>query len=761
MAQQTAEDVLRKMLAGTLKEGSAIRSFVNRDTGRMDVDEGLLLDFKQKCDLSSPLSIQEIARDVLGFSNTSGGVLLFGVTKEREIVGHNLLDPRSFREMIGAFTGTRLSYRMSSCDVAARGRSYIVPFIVVERAGTAAPNLLQRDMELFPQKAKKIKYRVGSLFYREKDQTKVEPPGDELFERCLLLDFTYATPRSRSGLLLANDRPGFRIYEHINDRFFGRDEEINELLAKLESPRVRGLSLAGMGGIGKTELAIELVLRLWKQRRFKSIYSGTAKDRMMTPLGAQRTDPMFHDYVTFVADLAGWLGFEHSANPNEEELSRLEKQCLDELKSRPAVLLYVDNLETVTDTRLFKLLDDRLPDSVTLLTTSRVHKLKGGLVLRTLDFLSARAAARLLRHELQRQGLDALADTPIADLERKCEDLYKHPLAVRWFAWACARDQSQWNADTSALFHDQNIELFCIDHTLKTLSSSARKIVSAIAALQNQIEVDTALIIHATGLPADVFEQSLWDLQCSGLVRSVTDEVDGRCVYSVVRLAMNSARELARKHHWEAGFAKACSAYTTRSAPGESSEDPLITDLAGKSPRDIRYMTDDERNQLLARIQRIKAKKMSAESELAILQLEAECYRHSDNILTAKDRYCQAADKLIKSGLPLEKARNQDILLEAATVLKQSGSVFANLTRAVRYLEAISSFAIYDLRVFGMLAEMHAMLGNEDRSAIFHGKLRAKLDSEEDVLPYKAREAAESALTRAEMLLEGKASGRM
>lgn len=103
-----------------------------------------------------------------------------------------------------------------------------------------------------------------------------------------------------------------------------------------------------MGGIGKTELAIELVLKLWRQSQFSSIYSGTAKNSMMTPLGTQNIDPMFQDYATFMADLAGWLGFEHPAAPSEEEAFALESRCLQELKTKPKTLLFVDNLETVS-----------------------------------------------------------------------------------------------------------------------------------------------------------------------------------------------------------------------------------------------------------------------------------------------------------------------------------------------------------------------------------------------------------------------------
>ena len=161
-------------------------------------------------------------------------------------------------------------------------------------------------------------------------------------------------------------------------------------------------------------------------------------------------------------------------------------------------------------------------------------------------------------------------------------------------------------------------------------------------------------------------------------------------------------------------------------------------------------MNSDARQELMRRIERVRTKKMSSEADLYVLQLEAECCRHSDDILTARDLYSQAADRLLTLGLPLGKIRYQDLLLEAATVLKQSGPVAANLKKAVKYLEAIGPFATQDLRVFATLAEMYAMLGNEERYRIFYEKARAKLESDGDSLSYRTREAAENALSRAE-----------
>lgn len=759
MAQLSHNEVLEKMMSGNLAVPMAVRALVDRGPGRMLAKEGLLIDFKRELNLGSPASVQEVARDVLGFSNSEGGLLLFGVQDDGAILGHDLIDSRAFREAIGKFTGTRLSCSVGSCDVSARGRALILPFVLVQRTAAARPNLLHKDIEISPQVAQKVKYRTGSLFYRERDQTKVEPPGDGLYERALLLNFTYATPRARSGLLLADDRPGLRIYDHINDRFFGREEEVSELLAKLESVRIGGVSIAGMGGIGKTELAIELVLRLHKQRRFKRIYSASAKSTMMTPRGAQAADPMFEDHPSFVSDLARWLGLDHPVELNDEEAKAVEAACLRELRGRESVLMFVDNLETVRDQRLFDLLDNRLPDAVSLIVTNKTHKLGGALIRKTLEALAVRESARLLRHELQRQGLDELADIHITKLESKCEELYRHPLAIRWFAWACSRDRSLWYGDSSSLFLDQTIEVFCIDHTLRNLPISAQKILAAVAALQGQIDVEADLLLQTTGLSAEILDRDTWDLRCAGLLQSATDYVDGKSFYSVVPLAVRAAREIGKKHRWEGAFAKACISYAQLHTGGVGN-DPLLTDLLERQPREVRYMKPDERHELVRRIQRAREKKIDLQTDVALLQLEAECERHLDNILTARDLYSEAADKILKSKMSLENIRNQEVLLEAATVVKKSGTSTNNLKRSANYLEAIVSFSEQTLRVFATLAELHAALGDEAKYETYRTKARTELDREATQLSFRTRDAAEAALSRAEEIMDGKhASG--
>lgn len=753
MAQLSNEETVAKALSGGLEVARAIRGLVDRETGLIKIREGQLIDFKERIDMNSACSIQELAKDLLGFSNTAGGLLLVGVTDEGKIAGHNALDSRQLRHLVGPYVGTRVSFAVGVCDVGAQGATFIVPFLLVQRAATAGPNLLRKDIEMCPQRAQKVKFRAGSLFYREDNQTRVEPPGENLLRRAALLKFTYATPSSRNSLRLADDRPGFRVYDHINDRFFGREDEVGELLGKLGNPRGRGVSIAGFGGIGKTELAIEVVLRLSTQRRFKKIYSGSAKTLMMTPSGARHTDPMFEDYPTFIRDLAGWLGLDVTSTPGLESTEAIAAACVKELKGQERVLLFVDNLETLGDLKLFNFLDNQLPDSVSLITTSRVHKLRNFMYQKELAPLPARECAKLLRHELQRQGLDKLADTPIGDLEDKAVQLYGTPLAIRWFAWACAKNPTLWHSEPSTLFHKQNIDEFCVAHTLRNLPAASILALAAIAALQDKMTVGINLLLRATGVSAEVLERALWDLECAGLICTQTDDLDGSSSFIVVPLTVPAARELARKSHWEQRFAKACTDCFATS-PHPPTDDPLINDIAQRSARDVRNMTAEQRQELLGRIKRSKGKRMPIEVKLLIVQLEAECYRHSDAIITARDLYVEASEELLKSKIGLNNARLQEILLEAATVVKQSGISYANLRCAAKYLEAVAPFSEQRLRVFSTLAEIYAMLGREDLYRDNRDKARKILDEERFQLSYAAREKSEAALDRAEMKIE-------
>jgi predicted ATPase len=133
-------------------------------------------------------------------------------------------------------------------------------------------------------------------------------------------------------------------------RFFGREEEIHEILAQLRCEDTRLVTLTGPGGVGKTRLSIEIGLRLREEYRgqvwFVSLADITATDMIGSSLATVLRLPRL---------------------PEREPI----EQAIDMLSRSPALLI-LDNLEQITEglEGIVGLLLDRLSD-LKIIATSR------------------------------------------------------------------------------------------------------------------------------------------------------------------------------------------------------------------------------------------------------------------------------------------------------------------------------------------------------------------------------------------------------
>jgi hypothetical protein len=705
MVQLKDVDILSRLVAGDVLPAVGIAAIFDRNMCRFTAEEGQLLDYKQAFFAEQTSSVAELARDILAFSNTDGGVLILGVTDENALVGHAKVDFRHLRNALGLFIGTRVDFDLEEIVLSVAGNPLRLVVIIVRRSLTAYPNQLRKDIDLRPGLIKKLKYMQGTLFYRSGAETLAESPFGDIESRARELGFSGAAPRTRTSFLLQEDKPGLRLYAPINDRFFGRDAEIADLISKFDDPRGRGVSIAGFGGVGKTELAIRLTDELYRRGKFRTIYSGSAKQTLLGPGGAQQTDPVFIDLPTFLADLSGWLGF----NPPKMTVKELESACLAELTKLKKVLLYVDNLETVTDRELLAFLDNKLPPNSWLIATARVHKIRNFVYPKELREMETDDAARLLRHELKRQGLDILAATAIAELRKKAEELSCHPLAIRWFAWACKKDSKVWDSGVGDV-DVRELETFCVAHTLGSLDLDTLRVLGAILAIEGVSDANEECIATTSGLPQSTVEQSSWELECSGMIHSVTDE-DGITTYSVAPMAERPAAELARNRGWEGEYVQNLRLYVRlhRDAPPES---PLVRDLVNQETRRIQFYTREEKQELVARIDRALPR-CPDKYKTKLNWLKAECHRHLDSPVSADDLYRDCADSILAQGpirnTDVEKIR---ILMEAATVAKARAQTEPQIRRAISYLHALEHTEFAHLRVLGTLTEYYAILGD-------------------------------------------------
>lgn len=741
MAELPPNEIIKRLLAGECRPEGTLLALVDRASGKMFVQEDQYVDFKQRVHLTEDRQVGEIAKDILGFSNAEGGIILAGVSDDGSVVGHDILSPTQIRQSVGIWAGTRLNYEISNQAVTIRGQTTNLGIIVVHKNSVHTPGLLRKDVELRPGLLRKIRYLKGSLPYRQGSETIVEPPGPSAVERARELGFTYVAYRTRSSFLLAEDRPGMRLYAHINDRFFGREREIAELMGKFDDARGRGVSIAGFGGIGKTELAIQLVHLLYQQKRFSRIYSGSAKSTLLAISGIAEADPIFSDFPSFIHDLAAWAGLETANGGSEQELA---KRCVSEFEKQKRVLLFLDNLETVTDPRVVDFLDTALPANVWVIATSRWHKLRNYVFAKDLDFLQPDAGGRLLRHELKRQGLQDLADLDIKRLRHVATALRLHPLAIRWFAWLCSRDGFAWERGPGQMPSDE-LEAFCVAHTLDHLSEPARKALAGTAIIQSGGTVNLECLTRVVEVKPRELEAALHELECSGLINVAVDQESGSVTYSVSEMAVGPVRDLARNRGWETPFVTNHKSFL-RHRGGVTPTDPLVRTLLEVRPQSIRMLLEEEKRSLLEQVNRVKHRFPAYRVEL--LHLEGELHRQLGNLATADEKYREAGDSIIQTPGPVTKERHQVILLEAATVAKQAGGTVPRLARAVGYLERIRTYQTGALRVFGMLAEFNGELG--DRAKFDEYAERLRMLVQERGLPprHPQRIQAEAALDR-------------
>jgi tetratricopeptide (TPR) repeat protein len=208
--------------------------------------------------------------------------------------------------------------------------------------------------------------------------------------------------------------------------FTGRDEELRELLVQLGGGDASGAAIAvtaqglqGMGGVGKTALALVLAHEL------KARYPGGQLYRDLRGADPDRRAPLTPTEV--MRDFIRALRPKADDRKLPEELDQLSPTYHSLLREIGGVLLLLDNAADAAQVQAL-----RPPPGCLLLVTSRRHLNLPGLAVRDLDCLAPDEAAALLLELAPRVATQA------PEAARLCGGL---PLALEVFAGAI-NDQS-------------------------------------------------------------------------------------------------------------------------------------------------------------------------------------------------------------------------------------------------------------------------------------------------------------------------------
>lgn len=199
-------------------------------------------------------------------------------------------------------------------------------------------------------------------------------------------------PEAESGRTQVN-----RVYQNIPPRygeFLGRVADINRLLEGLVS-RWPVISIEGMGGMGKTTLAVEVARRCLAgdssalDEPFTAIVWVSAKDK-----------PDQKKWLNEALDtVARVLDYPYITQLAAEE----KKREIDNLLRNQQTLVVIDNYETIEDSELEQWIF-HIPEPSKVLMTTRHGQLRSVWAIH-LRGLERTEALQLVRHHIRRLGL--------------------------------------------------------------------------------------------------------------------------------------------------------------------------------------------------------------------------------------------------------------------------------------------------------------------------------------------------------------------
>ena len=155
------------------------------------------------------------------------------------------------------------------------------------------------------------------------------------------------------------------------NKFIGRSESREKIIHALENRRMYLISISGIGGIGKTALALKTASDIIQSKKGKYTYIlwASAKKTYLTTDGLKEEQQTFTDLIQLFDLLLKITGFSH-----ELKLSyNAKKEFCIELLSIDNFLIFIDNFETIQNPKefidFFEKVADKCENTKIIITT--------------------------------------------------------------------------------------------------------------------------------------------------------------------------------------------------------------------------------------------------------------------------------------------------------------------------------------------------------------------------------------------------------
>lgn len=315
--------------------------------------------------------------------------------------------------------------------------------------------------------------------------------------------------------------------------FVGRDDEMTTILQSLQPDnRTFIIGIEGIGGVGKSALAIEVSHRCVEDDLFESVIWISAKESVLTLHGVEPIIPEAKSLTDILITIGTCLGNPTIGNMSLQDQIRRAYNLL----ARQTTLLVLDNFETLSKKEQHDILEflRRSPITLKVIVTSRERVAEGQII--RLQGLSLDESNALLKWDAQQKNIQLTQEQSkyLVDLTGGL------PLALLWvqgqiavLGYSAAQVLDKLNLDP-----DIPILQYCFNHSWNLLKDGDEKKLLFVLALQPEA-VSRQALQEISGMDDDeAFESAI-----SGLLQlTLTEHEPDRDYFSILPLTRRFIR---------------------------------------------------------------------------------------------------------------------------------------------------------------------------------------------------------------------------